>query len=67
MTEPEIVVGTTVELKSGSPRMTVTHVSDRLAGGGTEVDVEWFDGGTLSSASFPVDTLRVVTDCQGSN
>jgi uncharacterized protein YodC (DUF2158 family) len=50
-------IGDTVQLKSGSPRMTVTLVG--LAADGKEiVECAWFDGTQRQSGSFPTEALR---------
>jgi uncharacterized protein YodC (DUF2158 family) len=50
-------IGDTVQLKSGSPRMTVTVVG--LAADGKEVvECAWFDGTQRQSSSFPTEALR---------
>jgi uncharacterized protein YodC (DUF2158 family) len=50
-------VGDTVQLKSGSPRMTVTLVG--LAADGKEVvECAWFDGTQRQNGSFPPEALR---------
>ena len=50
-------VGDTVQLKSGSPRMTVTVVG--MAADGKEiVECAWFDGTQRQNGSFPSDALR---------
>jgi uncharacterized protein YodC (DUF2158 family) len=50
-------VGDTVQLKSGSPRMTVTVVG-RTADGKEVVECAWFDGTQRQSSTFPPDALR---------
>jgi uncharacterized protein YodC (DUF2158 family) len=50
-------VGDTVQLKSGSPRMTVTVVST-AADGKEVVECAWFDGTQRQNGSFPQDALR---------
>jgi uncharacterized protein YodC (DUF2158 family) len=50
-------IGDTVQLKSGSPRMTVTVI--RTTTDGKEVvECAWFDGTQRQSSSFPPDALR---------
>src|ERR1700692_3845565 len=50
-------VGDTVQLKSGSPRMTVTVVG-MSADGKEVVECAWFDGTLRPNGAFPPDTLR---------
>jgi uncharacterized protein YodC (DUF2158 family) len=50
-------IGDTVQLKSGSPRMTVTDVGT-TADGKELVACAWFDGTQRQSGSFPTDALR---------
>src|ERR1700730_9576664 len=50
-------VGDTVQLKSGSPRMTVTVVG-MTADGREVVECAWFDGTQRQNGSFPPDALR---------
>jgi len=50
-------VGDTVQLKSGSPRMTVIVVG-RSADGEEFVECAWFDGTQRQNGSFPLDALR---------
>jgi uncharacterized protein YodC (DUF2158 family) len=50
-------IGDTVQLKSGSPRMTVTVVG-MTADGKEVVECAWFDGTQRQNSSFPPDALR---------
>ena len=50
-------IGDTVQLKSGSPRMTVTVVG-MSADGKEIVECAWFDGSQRQMGSFPTDALR---------
>ena len=50
-------VGDTVQLKSGSPRMTVTVVGMN-ADGKEMVECAWFDGTQRQNGSFPAEALR---------
>ena len=50
-------IGDTVQLKSGSPRMTVTIVG-KTADGREVVECAWFDGMQRQNSSFPPDALR---------
>jgi uncharacterized protein YodC (DUF2158 family) len=50
-------VGDTVQLKSGSPRMTVTVVG-ATADGKEIVECAWFDGTQRQNDSFPSEALR---------
>jgi uncharacterized protein YodC (DUF2158 family) len=50
-------VGDTVQLKSGSPRMTVTVVGT-TTDGKEIVECAWFDGTQRQNGSFPPDALR---------
>jgi uncharacterized protein YodC (DUF2158 family) len=47
----EIVVGSTVWLKSGGPEMTVSASYENTA------DTLWFSGGTLNEGTFPMECL----------
>jgi uncharacterized protein YodC (DUF2158 family) len=50
-------IGDTVQLKSGSPRMTVTVVG--MSADGKEIaECAWFDGSQRQNGSFPTDALR---------
>ena len=49
--------GDTVVLKSGSPRMTVTNVTERDSG--NQVNCQWFVDGKLESGRFLEVTLKV--------
>ena len=50
-------IGDTVQLKSGSPRMTVTVVGVN-ADGKEVVECAWFDGTQRQNGNFPTDALR---------
>jgi uncharacterized protein YodC (DUF2158 family) len=50
-------IGDTVQLKSGSPRMTVIVVG-MIVDGKEVVECTWFDGTQRHSGSFPPDALR---------
>jgi uncharacterized protein YodC (DUF2158 family) len=50
-------VGDTVQLKSGSPRMTVTVVG-MTADGREIIECAWFDGTQRQSGTFPSEALR---------
>jgi uncharacterized protein YodC (DUF2158 family) len=50
-------VGDTVQLKSGSPRMTVTVVGMN-ANGQEIVECAWFDGTQRQNGTFPAEALR---------
>jgi uncharacterized protein YodC (DUF2158 family) len=50
-------IGDTVQLKSGSPRMTVTVIG-MTADGKEVVECAWFDGTQRQNGSFPPDALR---------
>jgi uncharacterized protein YodC (DUF2158 family) len=50
-------IGDTVQLKSGSPRMTVTVVG-MTADGKEVVECAWFDGSQRQNGSFPTVALR---------
>ncbi|MBU0655289.1 MAG: YodC family protein [Gammaproteobacteria bacterium] len=68
-------IGDVVKLKSGSPKMTVTHVISAERGetvdiilkqqgfSAGDVSVEWFDeSGNLKKAQFKKDTLTIDTE-----
>jgi len=46
-------VGNIVELKSGGPKMTVTHV------GPTAIRCVWFEGTKKMQGDFPPDALQI--------
>ncbi|HLH95239.1 MAG TPA: DUF2158 domain-containing protein [Xanthobacteraceae bacterium] len=50
-------VGDTVQLKSGSPRMTITVIGT-TADGKQVIECAWFDGTQCLNSSFPPDALR---------
>jgi uncharacterized protein YodC (DUF2158 family) len=50
-------IGDTVQLKSGSPRMTVTVIGT-TADGKEVIECAWFDGTQRQNSSFPSDALR---------
>ena len=50
-------IGDTVQLKSGSPRMTVTLVG-MSADGKEVVECAWFDGSQRENGRFLTDALR---------
>jgi uncharacterized protein YodC (DUF2158 family) len=50
-------VGDTVQLKSGSPRMTVTVVGI-TADGREVIECAWFDGTHRQNGTFPSEALR---------
>jgi len=50
-------IGDTVQLKSGSPRMTVTVVGT-TPDGKEVVECAWFEGTHRQSGTFPPDALR---------
>ena len=50
-------VGDTVQLKSGSPRMTVTVVG-MTADGRETIECAWFDGTLRQNGTFPSEALR---------
>ena len=54
--EHELKVGDMVELRSGSPKMTITHIgTDMLAG---SVFVSWFHDGQQKKDHYSPDALR---------
>lgn len=50
-------IGDVVQLKSGSPRMTVTKLG--LVGGSEAIICSWFDGMQQHHGSFPPDALEL--------
>lgn len=57
----EIKVGDVVELKSGSPKMTVSLVG-RASLGGEVIHAwcDWFEGPKKISDNFPLTSLKIV-------
>ncbi len=55
----KFAVGDLVELKSGSPRMTVTEVHEQDARGSWSYRCAWFAGKKKESSSFPHEALEV--------
>jgi len=53
----EIKLGDVVQLKSGSPRMTVSAVY-RTPDGVPSAYCEWFDGEKTQQKSFPITSLK---------
>jgi len=47
-------IGDVVQLKSGGPKMTVTHIR-----GANSLDCTWFEGVKLHEGTFPPDALRI--------
>jgi uncharacterized protein YodC (DUF2158 family) len=60
----QITVGTVVELKSGGPDMTVSEV--KSWNGVTTAWCDWFEGKDKKTGSFPVTSLKAVTEESGS-
>lgn len=54
MLEQKFKTGDIVELKSGSPKMTIEDVQES----NEYVDCAWFDGNTLKRGTFIVDVLK---------
>jgi uncharacterized protein YodC (DUF2158 family) len=52
----DLKAGSTVKLKSGGPKMTVTNVGDLR--GVRSVWVSWFDENKPAHAVFPVDAVE---------
>jgi uncharacterized protein YodC (DUF2158 family) len=55
---PAFQIGDVVQLKSGSPLMTVTGYDQSLAEKGAYVEVTWFDASRVEHNIFLEDTLR---------
>ncbi len=51
-----VKVGTTVQLNSGGPIMTVTYLSRDDS---NKCDCKWFEAGKLEQGTFPIDALTV--------
>ncbi len=61
----QIKAGVVVQLKSGGPHMTVDKL--RQWQGQTEADCDWFEGTKQHSGSFPLTSLKVVTEERASS
>ena len=61
---PEFKKGDVVQLKSGSPRMTIDSVEEYGSGNNSNIRAIciWFDGGERKEGSFSLDTLAIVKD-----
>jgi len=65
----DIVEGSIVQLKSGSPCMTVKRVYSPTGGpssGVQMVECQWFDKAKLMEQSFPIKSLDIVDIEEGS-
>jgi uncharacterized protein YodC (DUF2158 family) len=58
--EQQIKSGDIVQLKSGGPHMTVSKLHEWQ--GRTEANCDWFEGTKPMSGSFPLTSLKVVTE-----
>lgn len=58
-----IKAGVVVQLKSGGPHMTVSNLREWQ--GRTEANCDWFDGTKMQYGSFPLTSLKVVTEERG--
>jgi uncharacterized protein YodC (DUF2158 family) len=56
----QINAGDVVQLKSGGPEMTVSNLHQWQ--GRTEANCEWFEGSKNHSNSFPLTSLKLVTN-----
>lgn len=56
----QVQAGKVVQLKSGGPYMTVSNLHQWQ--GRTEANCDWFDGKTMQHGSFPVTSLKPVTE-----
>lgn len=54
--------GDVVKLKSGSPPMTISSVGSSQMSSRVQAGCIWFDGTAEKRASFPLETLELVTD-----
>jgi len=55
--------GDVVQLKSGGPHMTVSNLHTWQ--GRTEANCDWFEGTKMHNGSFPLTSLKVVTEERG--
>ena len=58
---PSFKIGDIIQLKSGGPKMTVTHIP---IGDKDIVHTSWFAGSKKESGAFPVQALIPVSDEQ---
>jgi len=58
--EDQIRAGVVVQLKSGGPHMTVSRI--REWNGRTEANCDWFEGTKAQYGSFPLTSLKIVTE-----
>lgn len=57
----EITAGDVVQLKSGGPKMTVSHVGRAHLGGDVlHAWCDWFEGTKKMEANFPLTSLKIV-------
>ncbi|MDQ0248093.1 uncharacterized protein YodC (DUF2158 family) [Sphingomonas kyeonggiensis] len=58
MAEAEIGIGSTVQLKSGGPVMTVENIGQRSSGGPLHAWCQWFEKNKLETGVFPLTSLE---------
>jgi uncharacterized protein YodC (DUF2158 family) len=56
----QIAAGVVVQLKSGGPYMTVSNL--HVWQGRQEANCDWFEGTKMQNGSFPLTSLKVVTE-----
>jgi uncharacterized protein YodC (DUF2158 family) len=61
---PEFKKGDVVQLKSGSPQMTIDSVEEYGSGNTSNIRAIclWFDGGERKEGSFSLETLETAKD-----
>lgn len=61
----QLKAGDVVQLKSGGPHMTVSKLREWQ--GRTEANCDWFEGTTAKYGSFPLTSLKIVTEERGTS